>query len=80
MPPKLSIAVVSPFLDKRHGTEMCVAEQLERLACEYEIHLYSARVEDVDLTRIRWHRIPTLPGPHLAGYLWWFAANQVVRW
>jgi glycosyltransferase involved in cell wall biosynthesis len=80
MPPKPSIAVVSPFLDKRHGTEMCVAEQLERLACEYEIHLYSARVEDVDLTGIHWHRVPTLPGPHLAGYLWWFVANQVVRW
>src|SRR5882672_1307885 len=59
---------------------MCVAEQIERLSDEYEIHLYSSRVEDVDLRRIDWHRVTALPGPHLAGYLWWFAANSMVRW
>jgi UDP-glucose:(heptosyl)LPS alpha-1,3-glucosyltransferase len=58
---------------------MCLAEQLERLAGEYEIHLYSTRVEDVDLSQINWHRVPALPGPHLVGYLWWFAANSIVR-
>jgi hypothetical protein len=73
------IAVVSPFLDKRHGTERCVAEQIERLADDYEIHLYSAEVQDVDLSRISWHRIPRLPGPHLASYLWFFAANHLLR-
>jgi glycosyltransferase involved in cell wall biosynthesis len=46
---KCRIAVVSPFLDKRHGTERCVAEQVERLArvYGYEVHVYSQRVEDV---------------------------------
>jgi len=46
---KCRIAVVSPFLDRRHGTERCVVEQVERLAREYgyEIHLYSQRVEDI---------------------------------
>ena len=80
MPPKPRIAVVSPFLDKRHGTEMCLAELLERLAGEYEIHLYSTRVEDVDLSQIHWHRVPSLPGPHLLSYLWWLAANSIARW
>jgi glycosyltransferase involved in cell wall biosynthesis len=49
MPNKRRIAVVSPFLDKRHGTERCVAEQVERLAREYgyEVHVYSQRVDDV---------------------------------
>jgi glycosyltransferase involved in cell wall biosynthesis len=59
---------------------MCLAEQLERLAGDYEIHLYSTRVEDVDLSQIHWHRVPALPGPHLVGYLWWLAANSIVRW
>lgn len=76
---KPRLAVVSPFLDKQHGTEMCLAEMLERLAGEYEIHLYSARVADVDLTQIRWHRVPALPGPHLVKYIWWLAANFIVR-
>jgi glycosyltransferase involved in cell wall biosynthesis len=86
-----SIAVVSPFVDKRHGTERCVAEQIERLAriYGYEVHLYSQRVEDVEVVRsasgdhsgrIVWHRVSKIPGPHLVNYLWWFAANHVCRW
>jgi glycosyltransferase involved in cell wall biosynthesis len=74
------LIVVSPFIDKRHGTERCVAEQIERLADVYEIHLYSSRVEDVDLSRITWHHVPEFPGPHLIGYIWWFFANQFIRW
>src|ERR1700685_618777 len=77
---KPRIAVVSPFLDKRHGTERCVAAQIERLADSYEIHLYSSMVTDVDLSKIIWHRIPRFPGPHLASYVWFFAANHVRRW
>ena len=46
---KRCIAVVTPFLDKSHGTERCVAEQVERLARDYgyEVHVYSRRVEDM---------------------------------
>jgi glycosyltransferase involved in cell wall biosynthesis len=78
--PKPCLAVVSPFLDKQHGTEMCLAEQLERLAGEYETHLYATRVKDVDLSQIHWHYVPALPGPHLLSYVWWLAANSIVRW
>lgn len=74
------LVVVSPFVDKRHGTERCVAEQIEHLAGAYEIHLYSSRVEDVDLTGITWHRVPAVGGPHLFAYSWWFCANRFQRW
>jgi glycosyltransferase involved in cell wall biosynthesis len=74
------IAVVSPFIDKRHGTERRVAEFVTRLADEYEFHIYSNRVEDIDLARVVWRRVPALPGPHLLGYLWWLAANHICRW
>jgi UDP-glucose:(heptosyl)LPS alpha-1,3-glucosyltransferase len=77
---KRRVAVVSPFLDKQHGTERCVAEQIERLARDYEVHVYSNRVEDVDASRIVWHRVPALPGPHLVAYCWWFLANHLWRW
>jgi glycosyltransferase involved in cell wall biosynthesis len=80
MKAKPRIAIVSPFLDKRHGTERCVAEQIERLAQDYEIHVYSASIQDVDLSKIIWHRIPGLPGPHLASYIWFFLANHLWRW
>ncbi len=74
------IAVVTPFLDKRHGTERCVVEQVERLARQYEVHVYSNRVEDIDLSHIVWHRVPALPGPHLPAYCWWVLANHLWRW
>jgi UDP-glucose:(heptosyl)LPS alpha-1,3-glucosyltransferase len=50
MPGSRRIAVVSPFLDKRHGTERCIAEQVERLARDYgyDVHIYSQRVEDLE--------------------------------
>jgi glycosyltransferase involved in cell wall biosynthesis len=87
----LRLAVVSPFLDRRHGTERAVIESLERFALQpdVEIHLYSQRVEDLagvallpqesTDARILWHSVPEFPGPHLLGYLWWFFANHAQR-
>ena len=85
----MRLAVVSPFLDRSHGTERCIVEQIERLARlpGWEIHVYSQRVEQVagvsrDFSpgQIVWHKIPAIPGPHLLQYVWWFAANHVYRW
>ena len=73
------LAVVSPFIDKYHGTERYVAEWVSRLADQFEIHLYSQHVEGLDPSRIRWHRISKLPGPHIFNYLWWFTCNQLRR-
>ena len=78
--PRARIFIVSPFIDKRHGTERRIAEWITRLPTDYEIHIYSQRVEDVDLTRMRWHRIPRIPGPHLVNFLWWLGANHLWRW
>lgn len=76
---KPRLAVVSPFLDKQHGTERRVVEWVSRLAEEFEIHIYSQRVESVDPSNATWHRVPRLPGPHLTNFLWWFFANRIWR-
>jgi glycosyltransferase involved in cell wall biosynthesis len=92
--PDLRLAVVTPFLDRQHGTESCIIEQIERLAFRdhLEIHLYSQRVEQVAGIRstvssalnsedcIVWHKVSDIPGPHLLRYLWWFFANRFRRW
>jgi len=88
----LQIVVVSPFLDRRHGTELCIIEQIERLSATYGwgIHLFSQHVENVNslLTEdptstatgfIRWYRVSDIPAPHLLKFLWWFFANRGVR-
>jgi len=46
--PKIRLAVVSPFLDRRHGSERIITEWLSNLPGEFEIHVYSQRVEDFD--------------------------------
>jgi glycosyltransferase involved in cell wall biosynthesis len=90
----LRLVVASPFLDRQHGTETCIVEQIERLALHYEweVHLYSQRVEQVRGVNavatpdkqargsIVWHRISTVPGPHLSKYIWWLFANYFRRW
>jgi len=88
----LQIVVVSPFLDRRHGTELCIIEQIERLSSKYGwgIHLFSQRVENVNgiLTEaarsaatgfIRWYKVSDIPGPHLLKFFWWLFANQSLR-
>jgi UDP-glucose:(heptosyl)LPS alpha-1,3-glucosyltransferase len=88
----LRLAVVSPFVDRRHGTERALAELLERLAHNEhcEIHLYSQRVEDLALAQVAppqtnalgaiiWHRVPSVPGPHLLQFLSWLFLNSIHR-
>jgi hypothetical protein len=86
------LAIVSPFIDKQHGTEMCVAEQMERFVRQngWNIELYAQQVSQLDRVSsedlrdssvgIRWHRITDIPGPHLLKFAWWFIANHWRRW
>ena len=91
----MRLAVVSPFVDRRHGTERALAELLERLAGDYgcEIHLYAQSIEDVRLSdsklprsahptesgAIFWHKVPAIPGPHTVQFLTWIFLNGFLR-
>lgn len=86
----MRLAVVSPFVDRRHGTERALAELLERLARDEhcEIHLYAQRVEDLPFDRsasaggtstIVWHKVLAIPGPHLLQFLSWLLLNTFCR-
>ena len=59
----MRLAVVSPFVDRRHGAERALAELLERLARDYgcEIHLYAQRVEDLSASGAITTRIQLTP-------------------
>jgi glycosyltransferase involved in cell wall biosynthesis len=89
----LRLAVVSPFLDRQHGTELCIIEQIERFVRQdhWCIELYSQSVSQLSgvlaesgvsqnpSDAIVWHKVSNVPGPHLLKYLWWFFANQWQR-
>jgi glycosyltransferase involved in cell wall biosynthesis len=92
----LRLCVVSPFVDRRHGTERAIAELLERLARDYgcEIHLYAQSVEDLQLGSpdsppaaasaksgiVVWHKVPSISGPHVTQFLTWMFLNGFLRW
>ena len=83
-------------MDYYHGTERALAELLDRLAHRYgcEVHLYSERVNQLVLDEpgvgradrtdrkgaIFWHKVPSIPGPHLLKFLAWMTLNSVARW
>jgi UDP-glucose:(heptosyl)LPS alpha-1,3-glucosyltransferase len=88
----LRLAVVSPFVDRRHGTERALSELVERLvrAEDCEIHLYAQSVEDLALDQpvaprlqdsgaLYWHKVPSTPGPHLLKFVLWLFLNSVCR-
>jgi len=87
----LRIAVVSPFVDRRHGTERAVAELIERLAeaSGDEVDLYAQRVSDVRSLagpagpgvekKVRWRRVASIPGPLLVGFPGWLWLNRRAR-
>lgn len=55
-------------------------EQVQALAEDFEFHIYSSRIDDLDLEKVVWHRVPAIPGPLLARFAWFFCANHVARW
>jgi glycosyltransferase involved in cell wall biosynthesis len=86
------IAVISPFVDRQHGTERALAELLDRLSARHgdTIDLYAQKVRDLnyeaefsvektDHGRIIWHRVKALPGPHLMQFIGWFLSNRWIR-
>ena len=86
--------MISPFLDRRHGTERVILEQVQRFSeqPDLEIHIYAQHLADLagvsrfhsphakGSGRIFWHKVPAMPGPHLVAYIWWFFANRLYRW
>jgi glycosyltransferase involved in cell wall biosynthesis len=88
----LRLAVVSPFLDRAHGTERALSEVLVRLAKNYpcEIHLFAQKVSDLTTISahenshgnhgdVVWYAVKPTGGPHLLQFLVWYFRNRQVR-
>lgn len=89
----MRITVISPFVDRQHGTERAVAELIERLAGHHHdlVDLYAQKVSDSihcsnsattssDNSGIIWRRVRAVPGPHLVRFLGWLLFNRFARW
>ena len=78
---KPRIAIVSPFLDKNHGTERRVTEWVSQLADNFEIHIYSQRGGGCRRPKkYTLHRILQVAWDLIfANFIWWFVANRLCR-
>jgi glycosyltransferase involved in cell wall biosynthesis len=90
----LRIAVVSPRIDRGHGTERAIAELVERLASTYrcQVHLFAQKVADLAVSpaypsgaagavdgAIYWRRVGAIRGPQLLRFAAWFILNRLQR-
>ena len=58
------------------GSARAVNEVAERLAERHEVHLFARKVEDVDLSRIHWRKMPGLPWPAVADFITYYALAE----
>jgi glycosyltransferase involved in cell wall biosynthesis len=56
--------------NRRDGSARAVNEVAERLADRgHEVHLFARKAEDLDLNKIRWHKVPGVGWPEVADFL-----------
>ena len=55
--------------NRRDGGARAVNEVAERLAKEHEVHLFARKAEDLDLSQIRWRKMPGIPWPEVADFV-----------
>jgi glycosyltransferase involved in cell wall biosynthesis len=65
---RLRIAFAMINCNRRDGSARAVNEVAERLARRHEVHLFARRAEDLDLSLVRWHRIPGLTWPEILDF------------
>ena len=76
----MTIAFCMINCNRRDGSARAVNEVAERLASRHEVHLYARQAEDLDLAKIRWHRVPGPGWPEVADFMsYHFAAGRMLR-
>jgi len=64
---KVAFAMIN--CNRRDGSARAVNEVAERLADRgHEVHLFARKAEDLDLNKIRWHKVPGPGWPEVANF------------
>ncbi len=74
---RLSVAIVTPSLSHRGGTEKCLSWLAEGLAPRTDVTVFAGEVADTDVSGLRIRRLPMIMRPRLARYLSFLLANTV---
>lgn len=63
---KIAFAMIN--CNRRDGSARAVNEVAERLANRHEVHLFARKAEDLDLEKVRWHRVRGPGWPEIADF------------
>lgn len=76
----MRIAFAMINCNRRDGSARAVNEVAEILAARgHEVHLYARKAEDLDLSAIRWHRVPGPGWPEVADFVsYHHAVNRIL--
>jgi glycosyltransferase involved in cell wall biosynthesis len=69
----LRIAYAMINCNRRDGSARAVNEVAERMARKNEVHLFARRAEEINLSKIQWHRMPGLPWPAVLDFTSYYA-------
>lgn len=73
---RLRIAFAMINCNRLDGSARAVNEVAERLVAKHEVHLFARKVEDLDLARIHWRKMPGLPWPAVADFVSYYALAE----
>jgi glycosyltransferase involved in cell wall biosynthesis len=65
---RLRIAYAMINCNRRDGSARALNELAERVALKHEVHLFARTAEEIDLSHIKWHRVPGLSWPAVADF------------
>lgn len=75
---KIAYAMIN--CNRRDGSARAVNEVAERLARKHEVHLFARKAEDLDLSRIAWHRVRGVNWAEVIDFgSYYLAVNRRVR-
>jgi glycosyltransferase involved in cell wall biosynthesis len=63
--------------NRRDGSARAVNEVAERMAGAHKVHLFARRAEEIDLSKIKWYRMPGLPWPELLDFASYYLLAQI---
>ncbi len=73
----LHLAVVTPSVNRRGGTEKCLSWLIEDLSRHAEVTVFSGDIDQTDISQCGVYGLPMLRHPRLARYLTFLGANTV---
>lgn len=74
---RLRIAFAMINCNRLDGSARAVNEVAERLAERHEVHLFARKVQDLDLSRIHWRKMPGLPWPAVLDFVTYFLLAEL---